>query len=72
MTEKEICERLGITKAALDYLFESGKLTMNTIKRPRVFSDGDIKVIREVLYNQSHNVRRHNAQDCNFKTFREM
>jgi len=53
LTSKDVCRELSIPFYKLQYLFDTGKIrdVERTSSGKRVYTDGDIKVIREALFD---------------------
>ena len=52
LTSKDVCRELRIPFYKLQYLFDTGKIqdVERTSSGKRVYTEGDIKVIREALF----------------------
>ncbi len=52
LTSKDVCMELSIPFYKLQYLFDTGKIrdVERTSSGKRVYTDGDIKVIKEALF----------------------
>ncbi len=55
LTSKDICRELKIPFYRLQYLFDTGKIkdVERTSSGKRIYAEGDIKVIREALFEVS-------------------
>ncbi len=54
LTSKDVCRELKIPFYKLQYLFDAGKVrdVQRTSSGKRIYTEGDIKVIREVLFER--------------------